>query len=204
MKNKIHVAIAVTALSLFAKSSPSLAADHTDSPAATDDPVVDISDFYAWHTEEGRLVLVLNYAGLQGPGGEIDYDEAVLYGFHIDRDADQRSDHDIWIRFGQDNSGAWGVQIHGLPQDDVFVGAVGNAWTTAGGANVFCGPRDDPFFFDFEGYVNTLNTGTLSFDATRDSFAGTNVQSIVLEIDLAAAAQASTELSIWATSGRKG
>ena len=126
-------------------------ADHTDSPAATDDPAVDISDFYAWHTDEGRLVLVLNFAGLQDAGSTGTYDADVLYGFHVDRDADAVSDHDIWVRFGQNGAGDWGVQVTGLPGEDAVAGAVDATWTTDGGAMVFAGPREAPFFFDFEG-----------------------------------------------------
>lgn len=179
-------------------------ADHTDSPAASDDPAADIADFYAWHTDGGRLVLVLDFAGLQAAGSTGTYDADMLYGFHIDRDGDHAPDHDIWVRFGQNGAGEWGVQVEGLPGEETFSGPVDTVLTSDGGAQVYAGPREDPFFFDFEGFLETLDTGTLSFDPERSVFDGTNVTSIVVEVDLAAAADGSEALGIWATSGRKG
>ncbi|MCA9699164.1 MAG: DUF4331 family protein, partial [Myxococcales bacterium] len=73
-----------------------------------------------------------------------------------------------------------------------------------GGAMVYAGPREDPFFFDFDGFLATLDTGTVSFNPDNDSFAGTNVTSIVVEVDLAGVSGGSTNLSIWATAARKG
>ena len=191
--------VAATALPMVA-----LAADHTDSPAAAADPAADLTDFYAWHTEGGKLILVLNYAGFATPGTAATYDAGVLYGFHVDRDGDNVADQDLWIRFGQDSGGNWGVQVEGLPgESEHLVGAVETNLVGAGGSMVYTGLRDDPFFFDFEGFETTLMTGTLSFDAMRDSFAGTNVTSIVLELDTAAVADGSENLSIWATTARK-
>ncbi|MCA9729372.1 MAG: DUF4331 family protein, partial [Candidatus Eisenbacteria bacterium] len=68
---------------------------------------------------------------------------------------------------------------------------------------VFAGWRDDPFFFDLAGYQMTLQTGDLSFDSTRDSFAGLNVTAIVVEMDLSAALGSGSKINLWATTGRK-
>jgi hypothetical protein len=69
-------------------------------------------------------------------------------------------------------------------------------------ARVYAGLRDDPFFFDLEGFRNTLATGTLSFDGSRDTFAGSNCTAIVLEMDLAAAQAGGATLQLWATTAR--
>ncbi len=204
MNRRTTTRLLTTALAVVAIPAVALAADHTDSPAAEDDPAADISDFYVWHTADGRLVLVLNYAGLTAAGDPATYDAGMLYGFHIDRDGDNASDHDIWVKFGQNGADEWGVQVTGLPGDDVVTGAVDTNLATTGGNDVFAGPREDPFFFDFQGFLDTLDTGTLMFDPTRDSFAGTNVTSIVIEIDAAMAADGADNLSIWATAARKG
>ncbi len=179
-------------------------ADHADSPLAGGDPAADISDFYAWHTEGDRLVLVANFAGLAAPGAPGTYDADVLYGFRIDRDDDGVSDHDIWVRFGQNGAGEWGVQVAGLPGEEPVVGPVNEELSSPGGAQVFAGPREDSFFFDLDGFQATLQSGDLSFDGTNDTFAGTNVTSIVIEADLAGIADGADTLSIWATTGRKG
>jgi len=204
MNRRNTTRLLATALAVVTIPTVALAADHTDSPAAEDDPAADISDLYAWHTQDDRLVLVLNYAGLTAAGGQATYDADMLYGFHIDRDGDNVSDHDIWVRFGQNDADEWGVQVEGLPGDDTVSGAVDTNMTTTGGNMVFAGPREDPFFFDFEGFMDTLSTMTLAFDPTRDSFANTNVTSIVVDVDLDMAASGSDALSIWATASRKG
>ncbi len=195
----------MTALAVIVAQAPVEAADHNDSPAAKDDPAADLADLYAWHTEGGRLVLAATFSGLSEAGMPATYDDGMLYGFHIDRDADDASDHDIWIRFGQNSAGDWGVQVTGMPQStDPVVGAVDEVLSSEAGEMVFAGPREDPFFFDLEGFKTTLDSGTVSFDSSRDSFAGTNVTAIVLEMDAAAAADGSDNLSIWVTTRRKG
>jgi hypothetical protein len=50
------------------------------------------------------------------------------------------------------------------------------------GVKVWAGLFDDPFFFDLQGFRDTLNTGTLSFDSERDFFAGQNLTAVVIEI----------------------
>ena len=60
----------------------------------------------------------------------------------------------------------------------------------------------DPFFFDLQGFTDTLGTGTLSFDDMRDGFAGQNVTAVVIEVPVAAAIDGNSSLSLWATSAR--
>ena len=70
------------------------------------------------------------------------------------------------------------------------------------GAKAFGGFRDDPFFFDFEGYTDTLMTGTLAFNPARDFVAFKNTGAIVVEFDQAGLG--SESISVWATTGRRG
>lgn len=208
MKTKLNIqprrlAVAAGLLAITGLSGLAIAADHTDSPAAAADPAVDLADFYAWHTED-KLVAVVTFAGFGEAGEDATYDAETVYGIHIDTDGDNEADSDIWVKFGQNESGDWGVQAMGIPgEDDAVVGEVETNIEGAGGSMVYAGLREDPFFFDFEGFVDTLETGTLSFDAERDGAAGTNVTAVVIEMDLAAAAGDSEALSMWATAGRK-
>lgn len=199
-----RVAVAVAAL-LALLGLGVLAADHAEAPGTRADPEADIADLYAWHDGD-KLVAVLTYAGLQAPaaGQQGSYDADVLYGVHLDRDSDQSADVDVWIRFGQNSEGAWGVRVENLPgATGPVVGAVDQMIDAGTNASVYAGLRDDPFFFDLDGFRQTLDTGTLAFDAQRDSFAGLNVTAIVLEMDLAAATGDSESLQLWATTGRK-
>jgi hypothetical protein len=169
----------------------------------------DIGDIYAWVTGEGAdraVVVVLTVAGPVAPmeGQTASFSPDVLYGVHIDRDGDNVADSNIWFRFGQNSLGAWGVQVTDLPgATGTVVGPVGET-ITDGSAKVWAGLRDDPFFFDLQGFGTTLETGTLAFDSTRDSFAGLNISSIVAEMTLDAALAGGDGLNIWATTARIG
>ena len=181
------------------------AADHTDPPAVSVNPAADIADFYAYHRGTGAnqtLVTVLTFAGLQAPmPGQTDtYDPDVLYAIHIDNDGDNKPNTTIYARFGKNRNDQWGLQVINLPgQAGPLAGEVEKTIDGSNGAKAFAGLRDDPFFFDLQGFNTTLMTGTLAFDATRDSFKGTNVTAIVLEMPMAALSPNGAPIQVWAT-----
>ena len=185
----------------LALSGTALAADHAEAPGAAADPAADIADFYAWHTSSGSLVTILTFAPLTPAGGSATYDADVLYSIHMDTDKDGVSDADILVRFGQNSAGDWGVQAEIPGVDSAISGATGEV-LESGGAKVYAGVVDDPFFFDLQGFQDTLTTGTVAFDSSRDSLAGVNVTAIALEFD-AAAATGATQIQTWATTSRK-
>ena len=183
---------------------PALAADHAEAPGTQADPAADIDDLYAWHTSAGKIVAVMTFAGPADAGLGAVYDADVLYGIHIDSDGDNESDTDVWVRFGEASDGSWGVQVSGLPGgDDVVEGPVEENLDAGGGLKVFAGLREDPFFFDFTGFLDTVTTGTVAFDSTRDAFAGKNVTAIVVEMDTATVTGSEHNIQLWATTGRK-
>lgn len=191
-------------------SSPAWGADHRETQATKDDPAADIADVYAWHnTAAGTLTLVVTYGGGAAPTPTLTtplYDDEVLYTVNLDTEGDFAVDHEILVRFGQKSDGSWGVKVQDLPGStgDV-IGAVGETITANAGSKgkVYAGLVDDPFFFDLEGFVTTLQTGTVSFQSTRDGFEGKNVMAIVLECDLTAARAGGDKLNVWASTGRK-
>ncbi|MCP4868421.1 MAG: DUF4331 domain-containing protein [Proteobacteria bacterium] len=178
------------------------AADHAEAPTAGADPAADIADLYAWHTDDSTLVTVLTFAGLGVSGDPAMYDEDVPYGIHIDNDGDAIADQDIWARFAPDSLGNWGLQVQGLPGTGAPVSGAVEQVIEAPGGRIFAGLRDDPFFFDLGGFNTTVSTGDLTFDSSADSLAGTNVTSIVLEMDLGSALDGAESLSIWSTTSR--
>lgn len=181
---------------------PALAADHVEAPGTRADPAGDIADFYSWHTVDGRIVAVVTFDGGRIPGAAATYDEDVLYGVHIDRDGDAISDHDIWIRFGQNPSGDWGMHVRGLPgRAHPLIGPVETV-LGRGVSRAWAGLRDDPFFFDETGFINTLQTATLSFTGA-DDFVGLNTTAIVLEMPTAVASGGSNTVQMWTTTARK-
>ena len=183
-----------------------LAADHVEAPATIKDPAADISDFYAWSRKEidDTIVVAITFAGAGASADGGVYDPDVVYGIHIDNDDDGEVDHECFVRFGQDaETGEWGVQVTGLPGGDtVAEGPVDTVFDAGNGLEVFAGHREDPFFFDLQGYLDTLSTGTLAFDGTRDFFAGLNVTAIVVEISASTVSESSDTIQIWASSGR--
>jgi hypothetical protein len=189
-----------------------IASDHheTDTLAMMDLPA-DIADTYAWHDGE-RLTLVLTWDGYLLGGEPANWDDGVLYGFHIDTNQDNQSDFDIYARFGMKGGGAdgetggaaeeWGVKVEGIPGvEEPIIGPNGEVLTDdASGAQVFAGLRDDPFFFDLDGFQDTLMTGTLSFNPDRDFASFKNVHVLVVEFDHAALG--ATSFGVWSTTGR--
>lgn len=204
----IRIGSAAAVCALLAAVPPARAADHVEAPGTAADNAADIADVYAWHSGD-KLVTVVTVAGraTASATGPV-YDEDVLYTVHIDNDGDNDSDIDIQTRFGQNSAGDWGVKVENLPgAKNPVVGPV-NSEVEAGNEtgeelHVFAGWREDPFFFDLTGFVDTKTSGTLSFMNNRDFFAGLNVTAIVLEMDLSEALDGATTLHIWATTGRK-
>lgn len=180
------------------------ASDHNDAPAGgVEDRPVDIGDFYAWHTEDGNLVLITTFSGYSVPAVPPEFDADVLYGMHIDTDGDAVADENIYARFGQDPDGNWGVRITGIPGEaDALTGALEENLHGASAARAYAGVRDDPFFFDLQGFQDTLATGTVAFDNTRDFAAAQNAAAIVVEFPLSALGDPAS-LQTWATTARK-
>lgn len=197
-----------------------LAADHADAPGtkgAHGDHAADITDVFVFR-KAGKLVGAINIAGAPAPQTRVDgptgrYDPQVIFTYHIDTNCDAKPEIDVNIRFGLNSAGQIGVQLENLPGAGATLvsGPVETVNTTPSGLKFFSGLRDDPFFFDFEGFsateasfdpTNQTSTGQLLFNNKRDSFGGRNITAIVFEMDQAAATQGSHKICVFATSGR--
>jgi hypothetical protein len=201
-KNKLKIGTSALLMgAMFTTGGTVIAADHIDAPNAESDAAADITDVYAW-AEGDSVFAIVAFAGLAESGMPATYDRDVLYGVHVDNDGDGESDHDIWIRFGQNDAGEWGVQVTGLAGQDEVVGPVEETIDAGLGQQVFAGLRDDPFFFDLEGFRDTLMTGTLSFQADRNFFAGINVTAIAIEASRDQLANGDEPFTLWATTRR--
>jgi hypothetical protein len=188
-----------------------MGSDHKDGPSTTADPAIDITDLYAWHnTASNTFDIDLNFAGLRTPGQPAVYDDNTIYSIHINRSAtttfNNNTDVEIDVRFGKSPAGFWGVQVVGVPGAAGALSGGVESIITDGPRKVYAGLRDDPFFFDLDGFHAALMNGNvLSMHSTHDSFAGTNVSAVVLEMSLSDVTVGGTlpHLSIWATSGRQ-
>ena len=185
---------------LMSIAAPALAADHAEAPGTQADPAADIADFYAW-SDGSTVTAIVTYNPLMIPGDPAVYDADVLYTIHFDLDDDAVSDHDIHVRFGQNGEGSWGVQAMGVPGAGAAVQGPVESVVAGPGSMLYAGLRDDPFFFDIDGFTETVTTGALAFTAT-DGIAGANVMTIALEFDAPSLLGAETAFQTWATTSR--
>jgi Domain of unknown function (DUF4331) len=201
MRKRIAAVVAATvtvvsALGLLLAGNPltSGAADHLDAPTVKADGRIDITDIYAFHgRDRGHSVLVMDVNPLTTPADTagLTFSDTALYQFRVDSDGDAVENYAYQLRFGAPNAhGAQRMWLYRASGDLARAGRPGrllaSGWTSVGGAvrvtrvgsggKLFAGPRDDPFFFDLAGFKNNLKfTGA-------DTFAGTNISAIVLEV----------------------
>jgi len=166
-----------------------LAADHLDPPGRTDpsvdstpDRAADIADIFTWHTDTS-VVIAMTFSGPQAKDLPANYDRDVIYAIDISNESPATTTEvPIRVRFGNGGGNKWGVKVTGLPGvDGALVGPV-ETNLSKNGVKVYAGLRDDPFFFDLQGFKETKSTGTLSFNNKRNFFAGQNDTVIVIEI----------------------
>lgn len=200
-------ALALTALA-FVGNRILTAADHFDPPARvgttvgnTLDIAPDIADLYAFH-DANNVYLALSFAGPASDTLPAVYDRNVLYRINVSNTG-ARTDTEIpiEIRFGFDGTFP-GVQVTGLPGGTI-TGPVETNITAANGIVVRAGLFDDPFFFDQQGFIQTRQTGTLSFNNQRNTFAGRNDTFIAISIPRPLIDRGEP-LDIWAATARIG
>jgi hypothetical protein len=195
-----------------------VAADHIDAPAVQGG-TSDITDFYSFQgSNTNNLVFVANVKGLLSPSATADaaFDENVMVEFNIDNNGDNIEDLVIqavpkdgkMYFFGPvapSTSGTSSSVMTSSPLGSVTISQYGTpaVISVENGANLFAGPRDDPFFFDFGQYSEIIagNAGSFNNPGT-DTFAGTNVMSVVVELPKTMLGGSGT-LNTWVETKRK-
>jgi len=225
----------LTSVSLIALALPisALAADHTDSPSTTADPSADITDIYAWMTDDASKVnLVMNVQPFASSDSK--FSDAVQYVLHINSTQAYGEEQTETIALCQfpssDRIQCWigDEYISGDPRDPKgLVSASGNI-------KIFAGVRNDPFFMELGGFLKTVDTvisaaPSLSFDENscpaldadtsaalvgllqthpddggpaKDSLAGANVLSLVLQVDKQLVNKGGDILAVWGSTHR--
>jgi hypothetical protein len=196
-----------------------VAADHIDAPAVSGGNS-DVTDFYAFQGENtNNLVFVANLQGLLSPAntGAATFNENVLVEFNIDTDQDNVEDLVIqaiprngkMYFFGPVAPSQTGlnssIQTNATVGGNVDITNYGDAAniSTNGGMSFFAGPRDDPFFMDFAQYSEIIAGNATSFNMPgADTFAGSNVMSIVVEVPKSMIG-GSGKINTWVESKRK-
>ncbi|MGB0839873.1 MAG: DUF4331 family protein [Chitinophagales bacterium] len=191
-----------TALGVFSLGIVSfffMSADHIDAPAVSG-ATSDIADYYAFESQENsnNLVFVATLQGLLSPNmtSAALFDENVMIEFNIDNDGDLKEDLVIQLLprdgkmyafgpYAPQSVGATSRVDETTTPMEVDITAYGETAkvATSGESKLFAGPRDDPFFFDLGAYTDVLAGNASGFsNPGTDTFAGTNVLAVVVEI----------------------
>jgi Domain of unknown function (DUF4331) len=216
-KTKIIVAAAVA---VIIGGSILWAADHIDAPAVTNQ-ATDITDVYAFKgADAASRVFVVNTQGLLAPAatGAAKFDAGTLIEINIDNNNDNVEDLVIQAIYDGTNMKFYGPvaptatgsksKLEGAVIATVAVTAYGAAAPTVAtgtnGIKVFAGPRDDPFFFDLTQFKKIIGGTATSFNNPGDdTFKGTNVLSVVVEVPVALLNATGGKVNIWAETKKK-
>jgi Domain of unknown function (DUF4331) len=198
--NRKKLVLASIVAAAFITGGILYAADHIDTPAVTNQ-TTDITDLYVFRASDpANLVFVANSQGLTSPANtaNLKFDENTVLEFNIDKNGDNIEDLVIQCKYdaasnkmqvyGPIAPSATGTKskLEGTVTAEVAVTAYGSTAVTGTGTTgikVFAGPRDDPFFFDLNRYKAILAGTAPGFsNPGTDTFAGTNVLSVVVEV----------------------
>jgi hypothetical protein len=229
--HKLALGAASAFAALLLIGVPAVAADHRDSPVVDDDPAADINDVYMFRdpADKTKLVLVLSTYPLEDPrfATSYQYDPDVIFQIGFDTVGKGTFGGYVTAKFTPltDGPGSQQKVTVTLPNGKHVIGNVTKPTiqapepapviTTENGITVFSGPRDDPFFFDLIGFnrvvakikATSVNGGPGTADPSLfthiDSFAGFNVQALVIEAPITDFVGASKKFGISAFSYRK-
>jgi hypothetical protein len=166
------------------------AADHLESPLAKANHALDITDIYAFDAaNSSKTVLVVDVNPLAGVVSGKKFATDGAYNLNIDKNGDFVADAVYRVTFG--SSASDGKQSLTLKRNGttILTGKTGST-NVGGGAKLYAGIKDDPFFFDLASFMRWRDpdgdgaftyTGPTTFDGV-DFFRGTNISTIVLEI----------------------
>ncbi len=195
-----------------------IAADHIDSPAVTNQPS-DITDLYVFRGENpDNLVFVVNTQGLLSPAATANakFDEGTMIELNIDNNGDAVEDlviqciakngmMKVYGPFKPEVTGTTsylGIN-HFTAQVEITPYGQPPIISEQKGVKVFAGPRDDPFFFDLIRFRQIIGGTATSFNNPgTDTFAGTNVLGIVVEIPKSMLGSNGT-INVWAETKKK-
>jgi hypothetical protein len=195
---KANLIAAITSMASILGVGILWASDHADAPNVKTKST-DITDVYVFQgANTDKLVFIGNVQGLMSPATTqtATFDENTMIEFKIDRTGDNVEDLVIQCVYNSGKMYIYGPvkpATTGLTSTVVGVASVVVPVTpytattpivaSANGISAFAGPRDDPFFFDLDQFHKiTGGTATGFVNPGTDSFKGTNVMSVVVEI----------------------
>jgi len=195
---KANLIVAITSMALILGVGILWASDHADAPNVKNKST-DITDLYVFQgANTNNLVFVGNVQGLMSPATTqtAKFDENTMIEFKIDNTGDNIEDLVIqcvykggkMYIYGPVKPATTGLTSTVVGTASVVVDVTPYSARTpiiasTNGISAFAGPRDDPFFFDLDQF-HKITGGTASSFANpgTDSFKGTNVMSVVVEV----------------------
>jgi hypothetical protein len=148
-------------IALMLATSTAFAADHGDSPAVGADPASDIGDLYAWTAADGtRVNLVMTFPAAA-------FSDQTQYVFHIGSGPTlgvTTENYLVLCRFDATQT----IECWAGEQDDYVKGNANVAEGldgTNGRFTVFAGQRNDPFFFNINGFIEVINMAKAGVDS---------------------------------------
>ncbi|HLK31407.1 MAG TPA: DUF4331 family protein [Puia sp.] len=193
------------------------AADHMDAPAVKGQ-VTDITDLYVFEGKNtDNMVFVANSQGLLAPSatGAAKFDPNTLIQLKIDNNGDNVEDLVIQAIYKDGKVNFFGPARPSITgtrtkiEEENYIGSVSVTpygasspiiGTGANGIRLFAGPRDDPFFFDLDQFHAILGGTATGFNNPgKDTFAGTNVMSIVVEVPKWLLHAQNGKINVWLT-----
>jgi len=211
------VLVAAAGLTRWIKAS-----DHKDSALLAADHAADIADVYTLRSpvHPDNVVLVMTVSGFIPPSeaSTTFFDPGVLYQWKIDNNGDAVEDlviqafvtgtggHQVMHFRGPAPASQTGATSRVLEGPEMTTVRVSNGETpmvaSRSGMTVFAGVRDDPFFFDLVQFKKIVAGEAAAFrNPGIDSFAGTNVLAIAVE--LPSARLGGPRLGVWGTTSRQ-
>jgi len=194
------------------------ASDHADAPNVKGKST-DITDLYVFQgANNNNLVFVGNVQGLMSPTTTqtAKFDENTMIEFKIDNDGDNVEDLVIQCVYKSGKMYIYGpVKPANTGLSSTVVGTASvivpvtpyssptPIVATSKGIMAFAGPRDDPFFFDLDQFHKiTGGTATGFTNPGHDTFAGTNVMSVVVEVPKSLL-KSTGKLNVWLQTKQK-
>ena len=173
------------------------AADHNEAPQVRIDPAADINDLFAFMNpnDPNELILAATYVPFAGSGSK--FSDAIEYSFNISNDANNYKMLTCTFDVSDSVSCAYDG---GTP----VTGNVGEI-IQGDSMRIYTGLRDDPFFFDFVAFGQTVATLQPQFtNPGNNTFLGLDTLAIVIGIDKSVVTNenANPTLSIYATTNR--
>lgn len=220
----------VGALIVGLAALPAGAADHLDAPGLTPpggDPKLDLTDVYVFGSPECdncATVLAMGVNALTAPGVQATFATDAVYEFKIDNDdKDALENWAFRVKFGApDANGVQSMEVRLASGKSAQSGDGGRLIVSSRhgrstglyqapvvnvgrlGVHAFAGMRDDPFFFDLPGFLTVVSgPGFCTSDPAADTFAGTNVSYIVLEVPNWILGSIN-QIGVWGTTSRGG